>query len=62
MKIARLKLFVACASALTAFVGASAQGAADAGAMNMTLTIEQAVEIALSDNPTIRIADMEVQR
>lgn len=33
-----------------------------AKAQTMTLSREQCVEIALSDNPTIRIADMEVRR
>jgi len=32
------------------------------GAQTMNLTLDQAVEIALSDNPTVKIADMEIQR
>ena len=58
MNIAMLKRIVVCACALTAGVSAAAQG----GGQRMTLTIEQAIDIALSDNPTVKIADMEVQR
>lgn len=32
------------------------------GAQTMNLTLDQAIEIALSDNPTIRVADMEIAR
>lgn len=32
------------------------------GAQTMNLTLDQAVEIALSDNPTVKIADLEIQR
>ena len=28
----------------------------------ITLTLDQAIEIALNENPTIRIADMEIER
>lgn len=33
-----------------------------ANAQQLQLTLEEAVEIALNDNPTIKIADMEIQR
>ncbi len=32
------------------------------GAQTMNLTLDQAVEIALSDNPTVKIADLEIER
>lgn len=32
------------------------------GAQTMNLTLDQAIEIALSDNPTIQVADMEIAR
>lgn len=35
---------------------------AQAQADTLTLTLEQCVEIALSDNPTIKVADMEIER
>ncbi len=47
------KLFIT-ATALVVSLGASAQ--------QLQLTIEEAVAIALSDNPTIIVADMEIER
>ena len=32
------------------------------GAQTMNLTLDQAIEIALSDNPTIKVADLEIAR
>lgn len=46
----------AAAMAVTALLGASGASA------QMRLTLSQAVELALSENPTIRIAEMEVAR
>lgn len=43
-------------------LGVAALMPLQASALAMTLSREQCVEIALSDNPTIRIADMEVRR
>lgn len=43
-------------------LGAAALMPLQAADLAMTLSREQCVEIALSDNPTIRIADMEVRR
>lgn len=44
---------------LTLCLAASAVGA---GAQQLSLTLDKALELALSENPTIRIAEMEVQR
>lgn len=59
MKIATAKRIIAC---LTAVATVSAAAAQNAGTGVLTLTLDRAVEIALSDNPTVRIADMEVER
>lgn len=44
------------AAAMTAAVAAAAP------ADTLRLTREQCIEIALSDNPTVRVADMEITR
>ena len=42
-------------------LGLCAAGIAGASAQ-MRLTLSQALELALSENPTIKVAEMEVQR
>lgn len=55
-----VKRIMACLTAVAAILQAAAQSDAAGGVL--TLTLDRALEIALSDNPTVRIADMEVQR
>ncbi|MBP3426338.1 MAG: TolC family protein [Rikenellaceae bacterium] len=45
------------ALALASFVGVSAQQT-----QKITLTLDEAVSIAMSDNPTIKVADLEIER
>ena len=40
-------------------LGGMSMGMANA---QVTLSLEQAIEIALSDNPTIKVADLEIER
>jgi outer membrane protein TolC len=57
----RKLLLALTAAALT--VGASAQsGGQTPGGQTLDLTLKRALEIALSENPTIRSADMEIER
>ena len=60
MKPSIVKRIIACVSGAAACLAAVAQPAGQSGVL--TLTLDRAIEIALSDNPTVRIADMEVQR
>lgn len=53
------KLILTFGLAVATLLGVSAQTETKA---SMELTLEQAIEIALSDNPTIKIAEMEIQR
>ncbi len=53
MKLRFKDLFLAVAIAVALNTTASAQ---------MTLTVEQAVEMALSENPTIKVAELEIER
>lgn len=53
---ANKKMMLAVAFVL-AFVGVKAQNAKD----TLRLTLNQALEIALSDNPTIKVADQEIE-
>ena len=51
---------ITCLLGIVCAAAATAQGVQQSGVL--TLTLERAIEIALSDNPTVRIADMEVER
>ena len=54
-----MKKIIATLAAALVFAGAQAQGD---GEHTLTLDLEKALEIALSENPTIVVADMEVER
>ena len=60
MKSAIVKRIAACVSGAAMCLAAAAQSNGAGGVM--TLTLDRAIEIALSDNPTVKIADMEVER
>lgn len=61
VKINRQK-WTACLTLLCAAFGtASAQQAADASVGRLDLTLDKAIEIALAENPTIRMADKEIE-
>ena len=60
MNIATVKRMALGVLGMAWAVAAAAQGVQPGG--TLTLTLDRAVEIALSDNPTVRIADMEVER
>lgn len=60
MKSSVVKRIIACVSGAVVSLAAVAQPAGQSGVL--TLTLDRAIEIALSDNPTVKIADMEVQR
>ncbi len=53
------RLILTFGLALTTLMGAWATNDAQS---SMQLTLDEAIEIALSDNPTIKIAEMEIQR
>ena len=60
MKIATAKRIIVTVTGAVWCLAAAAQNTPQNEVL--TLTLERAVEIALSDNPTVRIADMEVKR
>lgn len=62
-------IFVAVSSMLNSLsivaaiaIGAAAQQSADTLQAPKTLTLEQAIQIALSENVSVKVADMEIQR
>ncbi|MFI3328427.1 MAG: TolC family protein [Rikenellaceae bacterium] len=63
MKRAVIKLFSVATLMLAGVVGAAAQMQGERVFVGeLSLTLEQAIEMALSDNPTIKIAELEVER
>ena len=58
------KLFVVICLGLVSLGVAHAQEqtSANAGAQQLTLTLDNAIEVALSDNPTIKVANLEIER
>lgn len=52
---------LAFSASLSAFAQADAVASASTSAMSLDLTLDKAIEIALADNPTIKVADKDVE-
>lgn len=55
------KLLICSLTLLLAVTGVKAQGTSGASTMKMDITLDKAIEIALAENPTIKVADKEIE-